>query len=587
MRHFLIMGLCLWSAAYAAAQTTLYVATTGNDTTGDGSAGNPYLTISNGVFQAAAGDTVLVSGGIYTQTVNIYITKDIIVRGMDAPTGVVITTMSPDVSYSARCVRVSSAGAVFDGFTLEKGYPPQSSAHQYAFGGGILVEAGLVTNCVVRACQARYGGGAALFGPNALMRNCWISNNLCAYGVNRGGGGVVFGDLWGNYGGGNLLDCFVLNNTNLLAASFGGGIYSRSTNGIVSNCLIACNTLVGNAYGGGICLDGPGLLVIDSVVSNNYGGIVGGGICVRDKGYLVVRDTTVTRNLSWYGGGVHSMRTAANGGGILISNCVISYNAATNYHGGGIMDGYLTGATSSGLLEVVNTRIIGNGTNTSRYGGGVFIYTHGTAILDRCEIAGNTLFANYSEGAGIYIGTGSACVVVRNCLIASNRMTGISSTGGGVEISGYQAGGSGPNPFEARVESCTIVGNTATLNYGGINLTNGATAWNTVVVSNQADNAYPDLLGDAVNIERFRHCCGPGLTNAENGNITGPPVLADYAAGDYRLAADSPGVHAGTNQFWMDGAVDLDGRPRRDRFIRQTDMGCYEYVFSGTLFQLQ
>jgi hypothetical protein len=37
----------------------------------------------------------------------------------------------------------------------------------------------------------------------------------------------------------------------------------------------------------------------------------------------------------------------------------------------------------------------------------------------------------------------------------------------------------------------------------------------------------------------------------------------------------------------MDGAVDLDGHPRRDRFVRQADMGCYEYVFPGTLFQVQ
>lgn len=46
--------------------TTIHVATTGNDTTGDGSSGNPYATILKGSQVAVAGDTVLVHDGTYT-----------------------------------------------------------------------------------------------------------------------------------------------------------------------------------------------------------------------------------------------------------------------------------------------------------------------------------------------------------------------------------------------------------------------------------------------------------------------------------------------------------------------------------------
>jgi hypothetical protein len=59
----------------AMGQTTRYVATTGSDTDGDGSAGNPWLTISNGVFQAAAGDTLLVATGRYEVAAAIRINK--------------------------------------------------------------------------------------------------------------------------------------------------------------------------------------------------------------------------------------------------------------------------------------------------------------------------------------------------------------------------------------------------------------------------------------------------------------------------------------------------------------------------------
>ena len=47
--------------------TILYVATTGNDTTGNGSIGNPYLTIgkANSMLTAGAGGTIYVRGGTY------------------------------------------------------------------------------------------------------------------------------------------------------------------------------------------------------------------------------------------------------------------------------------------------------------------------------------------------------------------------------------------------------------------------------------------------------------------------------------------------------------------------------------------
>ena len=46
---------------------TIYVATTGNDTTGDGSSGNPYASVAKGVSVATAGDTVTLADGTYTE----------------------------------------------------------------------------------------------------------------------------------------------------------------------------------------------------------------------------------------------------------------------------------------------------------------------------------------------------------------------------------------------------------------------------------------------------------------------------------------------------------------------------------------
>lgn len=46
--------------------TTYYIATTGNDTTGVGSVGNPWLTLAKFLSSSASGDTCIVAAGTYT-----------------------------------------------------------------------------------------------------------------------------------------------------------------------------------------------------------------------------------------------------------------------------------------------------------------------------------------------------------------------------------------------------------------------------------------------------------------------------------------------------------------------------------------
>ncbi len=590
MKLIKLVGLFFLVSPGLFAQTTIYVATTGNDSTGNGSVGNPYFSISQGVAQAVAGDTVMVNPGVYTQTVNVYITNDIIVRGMNAPTGVVITTMYPDVSHSTRCVRVKSAGAVFDGFTVEKGYPIHSSAHQYAFGGGMLVEAGLVTNCIIRNNQARNGAGAALWNSNAVMRNCWISNNACAYGASMGGGGIMFGDYYGDHGGASLLNCTIHSN---YSPTYAGGVYSKATNGVISNCTISANYVSGTAInGGGIFVSGPGMLITDSIISNNASECTGGGICVSVAGYATIQKCHIVNNKTKNtGAGIHVHRSAASGGA-MISNCVIEGNQAVaaslgDTYGAGISDGYNQYPPSSGRLEVVDTRIIGNGGTSCQFGGGAWIYTHGTALFHNCQIISNSLEDSSSKGAGIYVGTGSACVVIQNCRITDNQANYPDGQGGGLFFGVNNSAIAGPNPFDARVESCTIAGNSALTYYGGMKLTNGVSVFNCVVASNSAGTSYPDMADDAAFIALVHYSCSPVLTNSENGNITNAPGFVDYASGNYRLAAGSPCINAGTNQAWMSNAFDLDGRARIDRLFRKCDMGCYEHLLQGMIFNLR
>ena len=46
----------------------LYISPTGNNTTGDGTSGNPWATLTYACTQATSGDTIFVTAGNYTET---------------------------------------------------------------------------------------------------------------------------------------------------------------------------------------------------------------------------------------------------------------------------------------------------------------------------------------------------------------------------------------------------------------------------------------------------------------------------------------------------------------------------------------
>jgi hypothetical protein len=72
--------------------TAIYVSTSGNDTTGDGTVTKPFRTIGKGVTTAVAGDTVFVLAGTYTGPINVDKSLFLIGSGagttiIEAPTG--------------------------------------------------------------------------------------------------------------------------------------------------------------------------------------------------------------------------------------------------------------------------------------------------------------------------------------------------------------------------------------------------------------------------------------------------------------------------------------------------------------------
>ncbi len=279
------------------AAATYYVATNGNDAAVGTNWVTAKKTIQAAVNLAVAGDTVLVSNGIYATgttvtpgfiTLNrVVITNSILVKSVN---GASVTTIQGLDSGSAspsstRCVYMSAGTLV--GFRLTQGRAPLVStndAQQNIWGGGVYAEGGVVEDCIIHDNDAFQGGG--VYG--GTLRNCEIYSNF----ANSGGGArdsalyncIIRNNSNGGAAGCYLQGCTVRNNQ----GAFGGGL----SGGTAENCVIKNNAA--DQGGGAVGTILYSCLVISNSSANGGGGAIGG----------VLRNCTVAYNTAEMGGGV-------------------------------------------------------------------------------------------------------------------------------------------------------------------------------------------------------------------------------------------------------------------------------------------
>ncbi|MCX6902406.1 MAG: PKD domain-containing protein, partial [Verrucomicrobia bacterium] len=301
----------------------------------------------------------------------------------------------------------------------------------------------------------------------------------------------------------------------------------------------------------------PGAMLAGFTIRNGYA-VQGGG--VYNRGFLL--DCLVTNNSARQGGG----GVYCTAGGV-VSNCVVAgcFASTEGSLGGG---GYGGGVNGQGTLYDCMVR-----NNTADGGGGV---AGVTAV--RCILMQNTA-RYYPNGGG-----GALNATLFNCLVISNESYWIENgkkdlLGQGTNDGKAHGMPDGPNPkglpawaqpgigggpYGGALCNCTVVGNTA---YGGSGAgTFGSTLWNCIVWDNTGS---ADVDGGSANFT-----CLPVPSPSGVGNFTNAPLFLNEAAGDFRLAPNSPCINAGMNQDWMIGALDLAGFPR---IVGGTvDMGAYE-----------
>jgi hypothetical protein len=210
-------------------------------------------TIQDTVDAAQAGDTVLVTNGVY-------LTGDRVApgdAGLDLYTGVVIdksitllsvngpTVTTIDGGGTNRCAWLGS-NAILSGFTLANGYIHQTEGGCMFFG-------------------ERRGAGACC-APSTVISNCVITANRTLGYYNCGDIHII--GTGGGVDGGILYNCTLTSNS---AGRFGGGAYGST----LYNC-----TLTGNSagfHGGGVCESTLHNCTLAGNSVTDYEGSVGAG----------------------------------------------------------------------------------------------------------------------------------------------------------------------------------------------------------------------------------------------------------------------------------------------------------------------
>jgi hypothetical protein len=405
-------------AARVSAATTTWQVSPGS--TGACTQADPNCrTIQSAVDAASAGDTIQVASGTYAEHVTI--NKDLTVNGAGAPSTVVDGTQTGRVFQIGGGATVTLSGLIISG-----GMATDGGANGLVFGGGILNSGKLtVVSCKIynnhagSCCSANSsvggsGGGVYNSGTVSIVNSTVTQNGSSFSGgaiFNAGGtvsianssldgnGTSTFASAIDNSGNVTITDTTINNSGAGSDGNVGYTIYNRG--GLLS---ITRGSVSNNHNNGGTIINGGGLTIADSVISDNSPRSGSSGAAIINSGSLSVTGSTVSDNVNFNspGGGIY------NGGGASITDSTVSGNTALQ--GGGI--------NNAGGLTVVNSTISNNNApfgGGDRGGGGIF--NSGTVNLTNSTVSGNNV--GTSRGGGIQQ-SGSGVARLRNSIVAGN-----------------------------------------------------------------------------------------------------------------------------------------------------------------------
>lgn len=285
-------------------------------------------TIEAAVKAAAAGDTIIVSNGVYTPAAGIVLSNAAItIQSLNGSDTAIVNGGGSFTPFNVK------DGSALIGLMISNGVAVGDSV-----GGGVNLENGRLENCVIVYCGAQFGGGVFV-GQRGIVRNCRIHGNFATH---AGGGALIVGN--GMIADSLLFENMVIDTGPLDELYFGGGGLLSFFGGVAWHCVVSNN--LSAALGGGVSVIGSNLLQ-RCHITGNAAFENGGGVYCHDDGLL--QSCLIDGNMAYNGGGVYCLTNAR------LHNCTIVSNSATV--GGGFF--FELGGTNLNGIAFFNSAVTG------------------------------------------------------------------------------------------------------------------------------------------------------------------------------------------------------------------------------------
>ncbi len=527
----------------------VYVSSSGNDTSGDGSSlSTAYLKLSTALshIKSKSGELswiIYVAGNVEAGDAisSTFPVSDLSIKGYgSSSTGDILSVSSGNVLTVSATAPVllqnltlkggtGSAGAglsvssgatvTLDGVTITANNTQSSDSDSIERnGGGILNEGTLsLKDCTITANSASgYGGG--IYNQGTLIMNASdsasISYNTAPAGAgiyntvgssstpgictitggsisnntaNSGAGGGIYSD-------GTLTVSGVTMSENTATSGNGGAIYATGALTIGSESSPVTISSNSAANGAGVYRNSSSSFTASYVAFSSNTATTSGGALYNESGDSTLRSCTFTSNTATAGSG-GALYNAS--GDSTISSCTFTSNAAASGNGGALYNASGTLTLSGGTIGASEAA------NSAVCGGGVF--NAGTLSVDGTSIRYNTASGSTAGGGGVY-NSGTFTLTGSSAVISNNSAT--SGNGGGV----YSAGTS---------ETAA----TFTMNAGTVSANAAA---NGAGVYNGADSTFTMSAGDVS--ENTASTSGGGVYNAGSMFMYGSAIVGDSTA---------------------------------------------------------
>lgn len=219
LSRFLMAGVFFFSFFVAANAATWYVSPTGTDgENSEGTAENPFATLTNAITKASADDEIVLMKG--THSANVSITKKLTIRGETGNRDdVIVSPSKSEIVFQMGC-----AGSAISNLTIYGA----TDRNVVSFG-----KSGSIVNCRITKCYTQGSGNSLVHGANysvVTVKDCLFDHNESS----DGGTGI---GLYGSYRSGRMHAM----------------IYVQGNDSLIENCTVVSNTYVG-AYEKGYIL---------------------------------------------------------------------------------------------------------------------------------------------------------------------------------------------------------------------------------------------------------------------------------------------------------------------------------------------